>query len=383
MIYLETEGSAYERGKIHGEALKKYIPRMMFEKITRYFGFTSYDLFAKDILDKTNFLSTAKKWTPDLIDEIQGIADGAKFDFNSIFVRQLIEEMGWYWILRASKENLQKLKDEFKTTTSQQCSALGVFDHAQDYTIIAQNADNSIGWVGVETLIHAKDPESSMEWYHIGYPGLIGIYGMNNYSVGVCLNTVSPILKKNLNGLGALFVSRLILNQKSVKDAVNLIQKLPHASGVNYLIGDDTSVVDYECSPNQVKQFLPDQGSTRIYHTNHPIENTDLDDDYLTLLNKINFYGEYGPEKKRLDTEARLDLLKHNLQENSRSITVEMIKKILSSHNVKDYPICRHDLPSGAYTNMGLIMELSKPPKLHISFGAPCKTEFSLYEFSK
>jgi len=383
MIFLETEGSAYERGKIHGEALKKYIPRMMFEKITRHFGFTSYDLFAKDILDKTNFLSTAKKWTPDLIDEIQGIADGAKFDFNSIFVRQLIEEMGWYWILRASTENLHKLKDEFKTTTSQQCTALGVFDQTQNYPIIAQNADNSIGWVGVETLIHAKDPESSMEWYHIGYPGLIGIYGMNNCSVGACLNGMSPSLKKNLNGLGALFVSRLILNQKSLKDAVDIIQKLPHASGVNYLIGDGASVVDYECSPNQVKQFLPYQGSTRVYHTNHPIENTDLDDEYLTILNKINYYGNYGFENWRVDTKTRLEYLKHNLQEKSRPITVEMIKKILSSHDVKDHPICRHDLPSGAYTNMGLIMELSKPPKLHISFGTPCKTEFSLYEFSQ
>jgi len=240
--------------------------------------------------------------------------------------------LGWYWILRASTENLQKLNDEFKTTTNLQCTALGVFDQTQGYPIIAQNADNSVGWVGVETLIHAKDPESSMEWYHIGYPGLIGIYGMNNSSVGVCLNAMSPILKKSLNGLGALFISRLILNQKSLKDAVNIIQKLPHASGVNYLIGDGTSVVDYECSPNQVKQFLPYQGATRVYHTNHPIENTDFDDEYLTLLNNINYYGENGPERKREDTETRLDSLKHNLQENSKSITVEMIKKILRSH---------------------------------------------------
>ena len=382
MIYLETEGSAYERGKIHGEALKKQILGMnLYEGMIRYFGYSSFDLFAKDVLANTSFLSATKKWAPDLIDEIQGIADGAKIDFNSMFVRQLIEEMGWYSILRAGKENLQKLKDEFKTTTSQQCSALGVFGHAQDYTIIAQNADNSIGWVGIETLIHAKDPETSMEWYHIGYPGLIGIYGMNNSSVGVCLNTMSPILKKSTNGLGALFISRLILNQKSVKDAVNIIQKLPHASGVNYLIGDGTSVVDYECSPNQVKQFLPHQGSTRVYHTNHPIENTDVDDEYLALLNNINYYGDYGLENWRLDTKTRLDYLKHKLKENSRSITVEMIKKILRSHDPKEYPICRHDLPSGAYTNMGLIMELSESPKLNISFGTPCKTDFSKYEF--
>ena len=40
-----------------------------------------------------------------------------------------------------------------------------------------------------------------------------------------------------------------------------------------------------------------------------------------------------------------------------------------------------HNLTSGANTNMGLIMELSESPKLHISFGPPCKTEFSIYEF--
>ncbi len=384
MIFLETEGSAYERGIIHGEALKKHIPRMnLYTGMIRYFGYTSFDLFAKDVLDNTSFLSTAKKWAPELIDEIQGIADGAKIEFNSMFVRQLIEEMGWYSKLRASIENLDKLKDEFKTTTSQQCSALGVFDQSQGHPIIAQNADNSPAWVGLETLIHAKDPESAMEWYHITYPGLIGIYGMNNSSVGVCGNTLSPILKKNSNGLGALFVFRIIMNQKSLKDAVDIIQKIPHASGVNYIIGDGTGVVDYECSPNQVKQFLPHQGSTRLYHTNHPIENIDVDDEYLELLNDINFYGDYGFENWRVDTKTRLDTLKHYLQDNSRSITIEMIKKILSSHDVKEHPICRHDLPSGAHTNMGLIMELSKSPKLHISFGAPCKAEFSLFEFSK
>ena len=112
MIYLETEGSAYERGKIHGEALKKQIPGMnLYEGMIRYFGYSSFDLFAKDVLANTSFLSATKKWAPDLIDEIQGIADGAKIDFNSMFVRQLIEEMGWYSILRACKENLQKLKD--------------------------------------------------------------------------------------------------------------------------------------------------------------------------------------------------------------------------------------------------------------------------------
>jgi predicted choloylglycine hydrolase len=264
---------------------------------------------------------------------------------------------------------------------SLQCSALGVFDQTQNCPIIAQTADNTPTWIGLETLIQAKDTESSMEWYHISFPGLIGLYGLNNHSVGVCLNAMSGELKKNINGLGTLFISRAILNQKSLIEAVDIIKKLPHASGENYLIGDLNGVVDYECSPNQVKQFLPYHGSTRVYHTNHPFENTDIDYEYLKLRNEIYYPHEPEAEKANLHTEARFDSLKKYLQENSEPITVKKIKKILSSHDEEDYPICCHNLPSEVYTNTCFIMELSKSPKLHISFGPPCKTEFVIFEF--
>ena len=384
MIYLETEGSSYQRGKIHGETLKKQINTMIdsFKAYACDLGYTSFDLLVKDILDNTNFLSTAKKWMPDVIEEIKGIADGTGIGFNIMFVIQLIDELRWYIEHRIRKDYWRKLQDESMKTISQLCSALGVFDHTQNYPIIAQTADNTPMWVGLETLIHAKDPESSMEWYYASYPGLIGLYGLNNYSVGVCLNAMSHALKKNINGLGTLFISRAILNQKCLNDAINIIKKLPHASGENYLIGGLNGVADYECSPNQIKEFLPYQGATRVYHTNHPIENTDIDYEYLKLRSEI--YNKYISEEefvKDLDTETRFDSLKNNLMDNSKPISVEMIKKILSAHDVKDCPVCCHNLPSGEHTNMGLIMELSKSPKLHISFGPPCKTEFSIYGF--
>jgi predicted choloylglycine hydrolase len=392
MFYLEIEGSPYERGKTHGESLKEHIDTLVkgLKTWTRELGYTSFDLLVEDILDHTGFLSTAKKWTPDLVEEIKGIADGAKISFNIIFIIQFLNEFQWYIKQRVRKDYWKKLQDESMKTMSQQCSALGVFDQTQNYPIIAQTADNSPDWIGLETLIHAKDPEISMEWYHITFPGLIGFYGMNNHSVGVCVNAMNHILKKNINGLGAPFISRIILNQKSLTDVVKIIQKLPYASGENYLIGDRNGVADYECSPNQVKQFLPYQGSTRVYHTNHPLVNTDFDYGYLNLLKEIYFpgkiyemyfSGEFEDGKANLDSETRFKSLKNNLQENSRPITVEKIKKILGAHDVKDYPVCCHDIPSGAQTNMGIIMELSKSPKLHISFGVPCKTEFSTYEF--
>lgn len=56
MIYLETEVSFYERGKIHGESFKKHITTMIrgFKAITRHFGYISFDPYIKDKLENLN-----------------------------------------------------------------------------------------------------------------------------------------------------------------------------------------------------------------------------------------------------------------------------------------------------------------------------------------
>ena len=56
MIYLENEGSSYKRGKIHRVSLKKQLNTIIkgFKAVTRHFGYNSFDLYIKDILENLN-----------------------------------------------------------------------------------------------------------------------------------------------------------------------------------------------------------------------------------------------------------------------------------------------------------------------------------------
>jgi hypothetical protein len=72
-----------------------------------------------------------------------------------------------------------------------------------------------------------------------------------------------------------------------VGDAVRFIHEMQHASGENYTIGGPDRVVAYECSANKVCQFVPYEGATRVFHTNHPLVNNDYDETHLEGLTKL------------------------------------------------------------------------------------------------
>jgi len=78
----------------------------------------------------------------------------------------------------------------------------------------------------------------------------------------------------------------------------------------------------------------------------------------------------------------RFKFLESQLKNASIPITVDKVKEILSSHDYSDYPICIHKGSKGVtMTNFGLIMELSDSPKMHLTGGPPCISEFKTYNF--
>jgi hypothetical protein len=60
---------------------------------------------------------------------------------------------------------------------------------------------------------------------------------------------------------------------------------------------------------------------------------------------------------------------------------VKDVKTILSRHGEKAQ-ICRHeDDPDGSMTTYSTIMECSDHPRMHVSFGPPCREEYQTFEF--
>src|SRR5581483_815497 len=76
---LVLEGTAHERGLLHGKTLKKQIHELVKlwkEDLAQRFK-TDANSFIRRFVKQTDYRSAMKKWTPDLLDEIKGIAEGS------------------------------------------------------------------------------------------------------------------------------------------------------------------------------------------------------------------------------------------------------------------------------------------------------------------
>jgi len=286
---------------------------------------------------------------------VRGIADGANLPFTTAFALQSLEGLVSGGAVGA-------------------CSALGIWDQPERPVLLAQTADNTSAWHDKLTLLHIRYPESDLEVYTMTFSGFVGVYGLNNYGIGVCINSLGE-LKRGKDGLSAPLVSRSLLERKTLQEADIFIRSVKHISGENFLVGSPDRVASYECSANLVAEYVPTDNAARIFHTNH------------VLVNEDKIDRGTPPEEVRdnqparmANTHTRLATLQNYLG-GDEPVTVEDIKQVLSTHG--EYPICNHldDKNPGNITNYGIIMELSTRPVLHLSSGPPCYSQFWQFKF--
>ncbi len=357
MKIVELYGSPKERGMIHGETLKPMIEESLerLKHLIYYETHTNPELVIKLFMKKTKFLPAVKKWTPDLLEEIEGIAEGAGVDFDTLFMFQCQDEMVWF-------------SREIFPDTAGHCSAIGCFKEDNSPALLAQNLDWLNDYDGLNAVLRIKHPDSSLETLVPTTAGLIGWCGMNNQPIGVTTNTLYRFLNTSVEGLPVNFIIRAVLEQKSLEDAINFIHKIKHASAENYMIGNNEKVVNFECSANKISQFLPYEGARRIYHTNHPI----INDDLIMPPPKL---------EPTFTTWERYNYLEYRLKNPKKKITIDTIKHILSSHYG---PVCVHQdfKPMSVYTVNCIVYLLTTPAELHLTIGPPCCNEFKIFTFN-
>lgn len=351
------QGSPYNRGLVHGRTLKKEIGELIKLWKELYIE-DSYkvpaDKFIANFLKQTNFLQAIKKWTPELLDEVRGISDGAGVDFDTILAYQLGDEI---W---ANGDDV---------AGGEHCTSIGVNRTSLSPTYVAQNLDIPTFFRGYQTLLHIKDEKSKLESFVLTVPGIIGVNGLNNKSIAITCNTLLK-LEYSKDGLPVAFIVRAVLKQKTLKDAVAFINNIKHASGQNYIIGGVERAYSFECSAHKVSEFIPYEGAPITYHTNHPLANDDYSHAYLANLKKRNLTVREDPFYC-----YRFEALEHRLR-NKSDIGVDVIKSTLSSRDHEKKPIDNEE------TYACSIMLLSSEPELHIAPGRPRETAFKVFKFT-
>ena len=343
---VSLSGSGYELGLQHGTLLKKEIGEVV--KKMKQNTATNLNKDAEQVLNEfhayANFNESIKKYTPDLYEEIRGIAEGSGQAFNDIMVLNLLDE---FWVYINTLEN-------------HHCSGMGIPSVNGSTSYIAQNMDIEKYTDGYQILMRLERTITRPEQLILTHPGLIALNGMNETGIGACMNTLMQ-LKASSSGLPVAFIVRRIINSTDKADVLDFIQSVPHASGQNYIIGIRGEVFDFEASANKVVQFDPQNTNGTVYHTNHPIVNDDLK----------SWFEEYNPnlENKPVNSNTLIRLASvENRISQTPSITDYLIKETLRSKDDVNNPVCRAiDGNDNGFTFASVIMTMTGKPYIQIT----------------
>ena len=359
---LTLSGSGYELGLQHGEALSADIAEIVTkwkENTTNTFGRDADEVLA-EFFDYADFDGAIRKWTPDLYDEVRGIADGSGQEFEDIMVLNLLDEF-WVWIDQLSNHH---------------CSDVGVPSVNGSTSYVAQNMDIENYTDGYQTLIRLEATDDRPEQFIFTHPGLIVLNGMNESGVGVVVNTIMQ-LKASNDGVPVAFVVRRIVNSTDKDDLLEFLTSVPHASGQSYILGIRGEVFNFEASAGKVVRVDPGNPNGTVYHTNHPVVNTNVKE----------WYDEFDPEKITDDlagssnTHIRYEALRSRMT-GYELINDDIIKETLRSKDDPANPVCRMNTGSRGFTFGSTIMTLTGTPHLLITAGPPDESEYVRYDFN-
>lgn len=351
-----ARGSRYQVGYEHG--------RQAADLVRGTLGW-SFDQLAERGIDRATglrlagvLLEVVRGSTPSLVEEVQGIADGARM---TLLEAALIN----------ARFELLFLEGNSAPTPTQPRGECTIFGIAGGRTIdgdaiIGQNVDlgpeSRPYWIMLDVT-----PDGGPRLLTATMAGMLAQEGINDAGLALCGSMVRcagwrtgyPTRK---------FLRRLVLEQPSVAKAVELIRSAPRrASSHNLMLADAAGrLVDVETTVDEVRVIEPEAGV--IAHSNH----------YLSpdFVRENGCIGDY-----RFNTAARFERMAELLRTAEGPLTVERLAGFLRDHSGGNRSICRHGEidEAGSETNVAVISEPAKG-RIHVAFGPPCETAFTTYE---
>ncbi|WP_205503216.1 C45 family autoproteolytic acyltransferase/hydolase [Rufibacter psychrotolerans] len=365
---VELKGSAYERGLQHGQQLRQPIAEVYqkWKASVRLETNRHPDSVIAHFLSTSNYKAAIQQWTPELWQEIEGMAAGSGQKLDDVFAFQLIDEY-WGYLDRLKHGSVDK----------DHCSAVGVAAHTGQPTYIAQNVDIDTFMHGYQVLLHINQTPTTPEQYILTCAGFIGFVGMNNQGVGVVINALTD-LRNRVDGLPVTFVTRGLLSKKSGKEALAFLQTVPHATGQNYILGTETAVHNLEASANQVVPFFPAEDKKLVYHTNHALANHDVKP-WMQQYHQRMLTGT-GP---KTNSQTRFAALEQRLKLAQQPLSPALVKATLRSKDHDKFPVCvTYNKDAAGFTFSSVLFTFGKKPSVQVTHGSPDQSEYQEHFFT-
>jgi isopenicillin-N N-acyltransferase-like protein len=361
---ISVRGDAYSRGlKLGSEAKERIIGNVNYY----LYLWKTYSHLERDwvLLQSGRFRPMIKKYDPDILDEMQGIAEGSGVSLEEIIALNCRYEFVW-----------AKMSFDAISTPSPvgECTALGATPEAtkDGHTLVGQNWDykpkvreNCI------ILEEIQEPEKPNIVMHTE-AGIIGQKGMNSSGIGVVVNALVSDQDKYEPKTPFWVMVRGALNQRTLDRALLAITGTDRTVSGNLMIGQEGGeIIDLESTPFDVGFMYPQGGI--LSHANNFV-------DLRYARNVVDKFKNIVPDSLiRTERAGRL------LRKHAGSITVGTLKEALKDHFGYPNSICRHPDPAyhvdlQAESIASVVMDLENRT-LHVSNGEPCSNPYKTFKF--
>lgn len=349
-MVIDCEGPGRARGCAHGEAARELVRRSIEQwrrQVEAKQGHRLED-HVRRMLEATSFVEAARRLCPDLLEEVRGIAEGARVEEDLVLAYNLMDELWWF-----SHDDLENRSG---------CTAIAAEPswRASQKTVLGQNMDLPAFMDGTQVMLHLR-PEGGPEALVFSSAGLVGLTGVNRRGLGVCVNALQ-VLRHSTRGLPVAFVVRGLLGCSGLGEAVRLVSTLPHASGQHYLLADATRAASFECSAGGAVACEPLEDGF-FAHTNHPLASEDLDEEEMRAERDGGDIAE---------SRARLEFVRA-ARRSVRSLSA--LAEVLSDRTL---PVCFvPDAYERGCTFGSVLFELTDPPQVVARLGLPDRTPWT------
>jgi isopenicillin-N N-acyltransferase-like protein len=329
---IDLKGRGRELGRAHGEALKGPI---------REFAQRAFEVHQANLppgSDRSALLAVARRnlpwlteYSPELIGEMEGIAQGAGVGLDDIlFLNTFLE----FEDLRAPELGARLLAGRPPSGPPSGpawgCTTVQIHPEASlggRSTYLAQNYDMEGFYSRYNAILRIARPDGRVEAVYT-LAGILGLAGLNSDGVGLVINKI--VANDARPGVIYPFLVRRALAQSRLGDAFGAVVLAPRASGMVYqLASADGYGFCVEVSAGR-HALLPFTGA--VAHTNHYL-------DPSMLPFETRGWLSHGGSYVRREVAARL------LRQNAGRLDLDAVKALLSDHT--NYPrcVCAHGLP--------------------------------------
>jgi isopenicillin-N N-acyltransferase like protein len=346
---VKVKGSHLDLGRQIGEACVESIHRML--DVYRQAFKIAYEeihlTWDDAVLQADKYYPYAQEHTPQFVEELSGMAEGAGVDFDDLMVLNCMEAI---------------TSDALHLG----CTSIAVAaEHSKDgHVLVGHNED----WLPEDEenvyLLHAQ-PDDGPAFLGITYGGLLPNIGFNAAGIAQCCDSLYP--NDARVGVPRIFVSRAVLAASMLSKAIRAALMRQRAAGYNHLIADSNGeLYSIEVSAHHFATIYGTDGT--IVHTNH----------FQTQHMK-----QYEDKAEDLiNSRVRANRANRLLKRNEKH-TIETFKEILSDHVNYPYGICSHPEPADSpldrqKTIASLIMDLTAM-EMHVCWGNPCTGIYHTY----